>query len=465
MRALFFQKAKLMHFFLVLLIHLSPTLFASDDVETLEKLKSEMTQTIQNAKACIPQKQKLCTGVTFTETSLKNLQQLSLAQCKRELKKLNFTPMAADKNRTLYQGFINSTMRALTLFDEKTVLYKTNQFDRLDCIHELLHVHQHDPNLDRELSPATRKSTEEQFMKHLNLAVIELEKAEREKNTGMVKHLGDKIQSDINFIKSWKEMNSWLDEKDIHYFIYSQCEEFKCTNLDKDIALSNLFKLAAYLPDREANLIKKDASIILKTKEEKAISEMEKLWKKTTFSRDEVQSMLGLSWDQLLKKLLASKMIFFRVGHSIRLKQLDTIPEDILLKIQIAPPHLVNDSKLSNGQAFAKYLPQAKQNLILVTPITTKTSLVHEYLHFLQAKINVAYKNSLRDAPKLMTLFLSGKLSRESYEEKAMLDNALASMGEYEVYQTLAEFKDVIPEIEHQNNVELYSFYKKKLHK
>jgi hypothetical protein len=443
----------------------SVSLFATGDPPGFMEIKEKMISLLSQARECLPQDNKLCTGVSFDKKELANLHRITLQDCKSELLKRGFRLIDDPELSEHHQSFINSTMRAQTLIKEKKVLYKSDNFNRIDCIHELLHVYQHGHELNEELAPRIRSTLTEKFITFLNIALKKVEAAEKDKNLREAKNLGSKVQTEINFIKTWNEMDNWLNEKDVHYFIYSQCDKFECTQLDKEIAISNLYRLSSYLPQKEALQIKNEASLILEAKERKAISEASQLWVPTIFSDDEFHQMSALSWDDLSKSLAVKNIKLLGVNHAYRLKDLEIIPKEIFSKIPPAPASLIKDSKILTGEAFAKFLPLEEENYILVTPITTKTSLIHEYLHFLQAKTNLRYRRSLQENPQLMNKFLQGQVPREIYEETALLNNALVWMGEYEVYKILIKFKKNIPEIEHLNNQELFEVFEKKLQK
>lgn len=166
-----------------------------------------------------------------------------------------------------------------------------------------------------------------------------------------------------------------------------------------------------------------------------------------------------MSWEDLFTMMKAKKIEFAKVNSNARFKELETIPEKIFATLPEMSHDKLQNSKVASGDAFAKFIPG---NTILVTPITTRTSLVHEYLHYLQFKSNSDYAKALMEGPKLMPLFLTGKISREKYEETTTVNNALFAMGEYEIYKALAEHKAQISSLEHQNNLELLEFYRKK---
>lgn len=444
-----------------LFMHLAFAQF-EENYGIMKTLEREMSKMMESAKECVPRKDQLCTGVKFTEAKLIELYKADLKTCKAAIEKRKYKFLSEKEIGNKYPEFTNSTKRAYTLYDEKLVLYKNDEFNRIDCLHELLHLYQHDPGSNWDLAPATRKYVENKFLVHLNKAVTDVENAEKAGDLKSAKNMNQRLQPLIKFIEQWMSLGDWLDEKDVHYFIYIQCAEFKCTDIDSDIALSNLFKLIDYFPAEVAARIRTDAAKLLAQKEEKARLHVTKTWKETSFHTNEISKWLQMSWDELLKMINEKNIKLARVNSAARFKGLQDyiIPEVVLNSLPVIQ---LQDGKLQRGEAFAKFIPAGEGSTIVLTQISTRTSLVHEYLHYLQYKVNADYARALLEGPRLMPLFMSGKLSRQKYEESTMISNALFAMAEYEVYKTLVEMKDFISPLEHQNNLELLAFYKKKL--
>lgn len=262
-----------------LFVHVSSAHF-EDNYQVMKTLEKEMLKMMESAKECVPRKDQLCTGVKFTPEKLKELYKADLPACKTDLVKRSYKFLSEKEIGDRYPEFTNSTKRALTIFDEKLVLFKTNEFNRIDCLHELLHVYQHDPAANWDLAPATRKYVENKFLVHLNKAVVAVEEAEKSGNIKAAKEMNEKLQPFITLLQDWSKLYDWFDEKDIHYFIYSQCAEFKCTELDLDIAVSNLFKLINYFPDETKPKIRTAAAKLLAQKEDKASLHVKKSGKR-----------------------------------------------------------------------------------------------------------------------------------------------------------------------------------------
>jgi hypothetical protein len=438
-----------------------------DHLGVLRTLQGEMEKMIVSAQECVPRKDRLCTGSMFDEDRRTNLYKTDLTACIDGIRKNKYKLLSDKEIGTKYPEFTNSTKRAVTLFDEKLVLFKTKEFNRIDCLHELLHIIQHDPTSTWDLAPATRTHVEKKFLNHLGLAVAEVEKAEKSGDVKGALKMNESLQPYIEFMKQFMALDDWFDEKDIHYFIYIQCEELKCTELDKDIAVTNLFKLIQYFPEEAAALIKKDAALLIAQKEEKARVSVEKSWKPTPFNKTDISKWLSLPWEDLLKMVKAKNITVSRVESNVKFTELKDviIPENLLLSLPLTPKDKLQNSKVSSGDAFAKFLPQKDSNNIILTPISTKSSLVHEYLHYLQFKHSADYAKALLDGQTMLPLFAAGKITREHYEETTMKNNVLFWTAEYEVYKTLIEFKDQVSPLEHLNNLELFKHYKLKLRK
>jgi hypothetical protein len=433
--------------------------------KSLRELKGQMENVTKAAQECVPRKDQLCTRDNSDKSFLSKIKSYDLKACKYEINKENFKLLSEKEIGNKYPEFTNSTNRALTIYKEKLVLYKTNEFTRIDCLHELLHIYQHASDATGALSPKTLTHLENQFLNYLSLAVQEVEDAEKAGKVKEAQSMTEEIQPHIDFLKRFMSMKDSLLEKDIHYFIYHQCNEFKCTELDSDIALSNLFKLSSYFPTDVAQTIKTDASKLLAKKEEIALQDVKAKWKTTAFKDKEISHLLTLSWTDLINFIREQNIEINKVNNNVTIKELadSVIPQSIFDTIQLAPAELLKNSKVQSGDAFAKFLPTPKKNYIILTSIATRASLVHEYLHYLQFKHNKDYAYALLEGQNLMPRFLSGKITRQFYEEETMKTNVLYWMGEYEVYKTLLNYKGQISPLENQNNQEMYDFYKKKL--
>lgn len=450
--------------FTLILSPWAPASFDSVVVE-LSKKQQKMIALMAKAKECVPSLQ-LCTGLNLTEKNWSEVKAYDLSACQKAIESSGFKLLSADSSlaKAKHGDFVNSTQRAQTIYESKLVLFKPTAFNRIDCLHELVHIWQHQKTLKSELSPHQRQIFEEDFIQDLNRAVSLIEKAEKKNLKTDAQAMSEKLSPLIEFMQSWQALDHWLDEKDVHYLIYSNCDELKCQDVDFDIALTNLYRLKTYFPKTIALQIERKAHEAIRNKEVKAIALVQKEWMQTNFDPSIVEALLQYSWEELFKFLKMKGLKIERAASSTDFKAMKehVIPSNLFNSLPLATVTSLRNSKLERGEAFAKFLP-AGNGIILVNSMTTKTSIVHEYLHSLQTKTNPLYLEALQEGARVGTDFSTGRLSREVYEEKTLRYNGLIWMGEFEVYQELLKHEKFINQIENLNNRELYQFYQKKL--
>jgi hypothetical protein len=458
-------------FILFLLIFSAFTFGEADPVfSQLELEKKTMSTLLLRAYECIPTVENglhtMCTGVTFKTPEWDELKSMSFDQC---VQKINTKGYATHFSKTpgflkKYPQFIASTLRAETVHLQKYVLFK-DVANRIDCFHELLHVYQQDPQLENELAPVKRAEREKKFIELLNAGVLKVEALEKEKKIEEAQSLSTLITSYITFIKSWERLNTWLDEKDDHYFIYQNCTELSCTPLDGEIALSNLYLYRNYFPKKQKSEIEIGAMKMIDDKEQKELKSIKDKWKKIPFGETEISGLLGKSWKETLSYLKKKGIKVYKVRNISSFKGFEdyTIPTAEFNKIPDLPKTFVDEgSKLLKGEAFAKYFC-GKKSSIGITSFSTVSSVVHEYLHHLQAINNPEYCTALNQGPQLKMDFEAGKMPRETYETQAIKNNVIFWMAEFEVYEKLLRHPEKISKLEQLNNLELYKKYKMKL--
>lgn len=451
--------------FIPLLFLISCTKPFEKHLSQLEKQKVEMQKTIDRAVSCTPEKRSLCTGVAYSEQAWEKTKNLSFDNCVVEIQKNGYQVLTERKDIERFQDFVGSTKIAQALHDLNIVLFKKEYATRVDCIHELTHIHQQSQSLKSEMAPNVRANNLKAFVAKLNLAVDAIEALEKDKKIPEAKANADKLAPYISFIREWEKMHQWLDEKDVHLFIFKNCDELKCSVTDRDIALSNLYLLKNYLPQKDREFVQKEILASISSKQLDMMKIVKKSWKKLKVSQESLSSLLRKSWAQLIGFMKNEKIKAYKVP-SKPFKELEkfAIPESEFSKLELAGEKILQgNSKILQGEAFAKILPGENENSMILTAISTKSSLVHEYLHHLQMQNNPDYRKALKSSVSLRSEFDTGKISREVYEREALKANALIWLAEFEVYEKMLEFKPLISHLENVNNEELFLKYKKKL--
>ncbi len=362
----------------------------------------------------------------------------------------------------LNSDFIHSTLRAQALHDQKVILFKVIS-NRIDCFHELIHVFQNSDKLKNELSSHKRNELQDGYIKTMNLLINEIETMEKKKNVSAAKEMEGSIRPYIEFIKEWQLLNDWLQEKDVHYFIYQNCNALKCTNEDKEIALSNLYLLKKYFGDEKRKEIESNVSELIKPREKSAIDCAKKKWNK--IKNQDLDLFFKMSWIDILKFLTNKKIKVFKFddGYKIPQFKLYSIPIQDFKSLLDVGDRIPFDSKIRKGEALAKFICLGNDFAIIVTPNSTKGSLVHEYLHYEQALKNSEYCSALIATGSLAEQFKNGKISRIVYEKEALNANAIIWIAEYEVYRALSHNNKFLHTLEQTNNQELLKKYHDKV--
>jgi len=250
---------------IVFTLYLTSTLFAGELEITLVKESKRTIQLIKKAKNCIPMKKGgislFCTGINIDALKYANLDFIS---CKNKIRSNGFKIKEITKKNKEYSYFRNSTKNALVLHKQKIVLLK-NHIDRIDCIHELLHIEQRKQKTTNPLNPLNRVKRSKyitSLMEKYVAKVTEIEKKDKQKALKMSAFLTPLIK----IHSEWEKLIAWLDEKEIYYFIYKNCESLNCNTNDKELALANLLRLSKFLPWRQVDLIKHDSRLVLAKK-------------------------------------------------------------------------------------------------------------------------------------------------------------------------------------------------------
>lgn len=193
---------------------------------------------------------------------------MDLEGCFKEIRGRNYVVIYDGEKSAIpsddIDSFLNSSKRAETFHESKTVVFKKQVANRIDCMHELIHVYQWTSESSDELAPPIRQKHSEEIQKNLESAVGEIEKFEKTKNLKEAKSRADQLTPYLEHLKEWNALTDWLDEKDAHFVIFSLCPKLNCTLTDLDVATANLYKRKPYLPKSFYPELDKTASEVLK---------------------------------------------------------------------------------------------------------------------------------------------------------------------------------------------------------
>lgn len=219
----------------------------------LKSMKTHDRSRLDRARECLPDLKdgriRLCTGV---EINLKKFLSFDFDSCVNEIQHKGYVVTYDNKKAEIpvedFDSFVNSTKRAETFHNVKAVAFRVNVANRIDCLHELIHVYQWSSDSKNDLAPPNRAARTEMFQRKLEEGVAEIEKSERAKKTEEAQSRANMLKPYLDHLKEWNALTDWLDEKDAHYVIFSKCSELNCSLTDLDVATANLEKRRRYLP-------------------------------------------------------------------------------------------------------------------------------------------------------------------------------------------------------------------------
>ena len=247
-------KLSLLSLFILFLFNFKAIADFSSAMSTLKKIKKSDQKIIDKARDCLPTEKNniydFCTGAQIE--NVQSFTSMSLQECIGTIGNRNYKTIYTNKNLDIsaqeFDSFINSKKRAETFHDVKVVVFREGVSNRIDCLHELIHVYQWTSESKNVLSPPLRLKHLEKIEIALNLAVAEVEKSEKAKKIQEAQKYSIQISPYIDFLRQWSDMTDWLDEKDAHFFIFSHCAQLQCSLTDLDVATANLVKRKSYLP-------------------------------------------------------------------------------------------------------------------------------------------------------------------------------------------------------------------------
>ena len=426
-----------------------------------------MKKLIEQARLCMPKLEKglyhFCTGwkaAPATFFSFKNLE-----QCIAEIKKNGFKVLTKEDEqilpKDLYQSFMESTKQAETFSSYNVVAIKEN-LPVAVCSHELIHVFQQKATGDSLLLPKNRHSETKEFEKILLKAADEIAIVEV-KDKKKAFEQTQEVQLYISIIKEWTALDNWLDEKEVYIFLAEQCGNF-CSKDDRNIILANLYmKYQAYLPVEYHKKIVQELAAMERDKEITYAKEAKKVWVgMNEKGQEKLRELLKLDWAGLLKNLSPMKVV--KVTNKITNPQMKihAVPEKLWDEITDYPESLkgrIAAGKLESGMALGKTICSEDDYYLVMTPMTTKGTVVHEYGHYLQSLKNKDYCPAITDQPQILNDFNKGVITRNEYEKKILFFKAINTLAEHEIYGIMLTHKDKQSAWENLNNQLMFKQY------
>ncbi len=377
----------------------------ADDVADALKESSTAHELFQKAEACLPEKTAkgihFCTGFDLSTSEWNRIRQMDMASCQQEIERRGY--------RVKRDVAIPGTRRAETDSGTRVVTFRS-EADRVDCVHELLHVHQWTSTPARsDLAPPSREKRAFKLAELLEKSIQQIEILEKQNKKFEAKQLGDRIQPAVDIYRDWRGMSDWLDEKEVHSVILENCADLKCSEEDRDVALSNLLRLKDKLPKRYREKIVREALASLHKKESAAVEIVRKNW--IPISEKESEAA---------RKLLAKS-------------------ESKALEILKSQGVQVIQSKTLEAKLNGKFLCQdGKPTILLRTQVKAKI-LAKAYLHYFQSKKNPGYCTAIMEQGMMAEKFKKGELRRQDYESQVLNAQAMDRLANAEVKKILNE--------------------------
>lgn len=392
----------------------------------------QIKETIEFAKNCLPQlKEKeieFCTGL-----KLNGITQLIKKSCVKSDK----TPLTEKKKNAL------------------------------TCLRNLIYSKQIVNKEQQRLSPLQRKITFQKLETILLGYSEKVAQLNEKKKHQQMKILTDTIQEGIKYLKEYSDISHWLDQKELYFVLYKYCKKSNsCQANDWDSIVSNIFKLKDRFPWRFRNEIISSASKNVKNKEESYFDKVN--FKPLVISDlNFVDKLMSMGWEELILLLnkkgiklyqfkMREQVVKRKDANLIPIKILETFPEPNKKRLI----ELLNYSKINKGYVLGKFIcsPKDRANYIIITNNTSKETLIHEYMHYLQSIKNPKYCDALTTQNNIALDFKTGKISREIYEQKIIKFKILIWKTEREVYSYMSNRTDLSPFEMINNKIQFIKF-------
>jgi hypothetical protein len=405
---------------LVLLLFFFCLTLQANEYSGLKKLKKKMQRNLNKAVYCLPKETKngkaeFCTGFSLSKNNLNYLKNMSFNQCKKQVKKkFGFTLSQEIQPRQIkeaeYSKFMNSTKRAQVYYPEKLVLMKQDT-GRIDCIHELLHLYQYFSKNKNIHSIFNRKILEDRMVVQLEKHITRVSLLEKKKKIREAQRIGARLQPYIKFLGRFKSQSQWLHEKEIYYFLYKQCGAFKCSVVDKDIALANLYHYRKYFPWRVKDWLIAEAAELIKQKEFLVYKKLAKTWKThKRISKDQILKMLNTNLEALQQDLKSNGIYFIKNS-------------------------IFKEGVVCNGNDLIVLYSGELDHALVVAAVMRKEQL----------KVNKELCSYWPDTRVISKKFNQGIINRVDYEKVVLTSKMAKVLSDQEVYDSLFKYQNLFP--------------------
>lgn len=384
-------------------------------------------QDLQQAINCIPQASAngylFCNGLKLNKKQYRTFKKLDLQSCQQQITKQGYKIFykAPEQAKDDFLQFTNSTARALAVHD-KTLVFFRSDVSAIDCLHELLHVYQRSLCSKSRLCPNTRALRSKQILDQLNDGIAKVEEWERKGQKELAKQYADSMQPSLKLYQRFEDTINWLDEKDVHYFIYQHCDELKCSLEDKEVALANLFKLRNYFPARYLSYIRQEAANVVQLKKDLQRQSLLESWKKIdakkqlaidSITPETIMSHFSMPYHEAFWRVMVPQVRLSLGEPFIDLAQFSDLPLLSVKEEERFP--LINIPDFDGAQFLCS--DKLKPEFVLGTK-TSYFSLLREVYTYYAALANPHFCQLMLMLPKLKSDFSNGLVSREFFEGK-----------------------------------------------
>lgn len=386
---------------------------------------------LQHAVNCIPSfsnnSYQFCNGLSLTADQYRDFLSFNLDQCKKKMVKLghHIWQTTPSNGKDEFSQFVRSTARAQVIHEKKMVFFRKD-IGRIDCLHELLHIYQRQYCGKGELCPLNRQQMSKSILAQLDSAVEKVAQWEKLGKVELAKNYADSMAPGIKLYQRYEDAINWLDEKDVHFFIYQHCKELGCTLEDKEIALANLFKLRSFFPPRYLSYIRQEAADVIESKKKIIEKELLKDW--SNLSEAQLKVMDSIAPDTIINHFSATlsanetfyKVIAPQVKQSLGspFVSFDKMNEKVKTLQAENPKYSLLQSSDFDGVQYLCNIE--KMPFFAYGSTVSYFSLLREYYTYYSAVNNPRYCQLMLELPKLRSDFSQSLVSREFYENKLL---------------------------------------------
>lgn len=431
-------------------------LLSSCSPKSFSDVKQEIVDLNKQAQTCVKSfsldNSKICSFSYDLEKTVFN----NKNDCEKSFDRKGIATIYVDqKNKNEFSEFYYSTNRALLDHLNRKVLFKKNVYNLVDCYHEYIHLLQ--SHYGNELGLSQRKRKGEYFKELLSKSADQVANLEQNKKIKEAKKLANDVQKGIDELTKFNLLTEYLDEIEAYHLVLRKCDFLKCSAEDKEIAIANLLKRKEYISLEYQKLLQNLANSIILEKKKKLYKDVASSWKESKLSQ-EIKSLKGLSVKKIIQFISNKGISLYRIASksdfNFKAISKQMIDIDLYKKLPIIKDRLRDymGLKILLGKAMGKFVCTGKENFIIVNRLVTKSTLIHEYLHYVQSKLNPNYCNGDSRQKELYEKFKIGEISKKVYENDVLMLQLKNQIAEYEVYSELVKYENDFSDIENLNN-------------